>query len=237
MPVFRVEKTKNYTVMGNYHFKDRNLSLEAVGLLSFMLSLPEDWNYSLNGLVAIRKEGIKKIRSTLKELQQYGYLVINKKQKENGQFEYEYLIYETPYTPKGYVDEGDMDKGIQINTNKENINNKDKLDKSLCNLTEELIKRNFISRDDIELYSYDSFLNSILKEYSYKECAIIISYVISRLKNKTDIQNKYGYFKQAVLTNLSYFNNKDLPEWFNEKYEIKEPTEEEKRAFERCLDL
>ena len=237
MPVFRVEKTKNYTVMGNYHFKDRNLSLEAVGLLSFMLSLPEDWNYSLNGLVAIRKEGIKKIRSTLKELQEYGYLNINKKQKANGRFEYEYLIYETPHTPKGHVDEGDMDKGIQINTNKENINNKDKLDKSLCNLTEELIKRNFISRDDIELYSYDSFLNSILEKYSYKECAIVISYVISKLKNKNDILNKYGYFKQAVLNNLSNLKNSDLPKWLNETYEIIEPTEEEKRAFERYLDI
>ena len=237
MPVFRVEKTKNYTVMGNYHFSDRSLSLEAVGLLSFMLSLPEDWNYSLNGLVAIRKEGIKKIRSTLKELQEYGYLTINKKQKANGRFEYEYLIYEIPHTPKGYVDEGDMDKGTQINTNKESINNKDKLDKSLCNLTEELIKRNFISRDDIELYSYDSFLNSILEKYSYKECAIVISYVISKLKNKNDILNKYGYFKQAVLNNLSNLKNSDLPKWLNETYEIKEPTEEEKRAFERYLDI
>ena len=237
MPVFRVEKTKNYTVMGNYHFKDRNLSLEAIGLLSFMLSLPEDWNYSLNGLVAIRKEGIKKIRSTLKELQKYGYLTINKKQKANGRFEYEYLIYETPHTPKGHVDEGDMDKDIQINTNKENINKKDKLDKSLCSLTEELIKRNFISKNDIELYNYDSFLNSILKSYSYRDCAIVISYVISKLKNKTNILDKYSYFKQSVLNNLLKINNCNLPEWFNETYKIKEPTEEEKKEFERYLDI
>ena len=54
--VFKIEKNKNYTVMSNYHLRDKNLSLKAKGLLSFMLSLPEDWDYSINGLVSICKE-------------------------------------------------------------------------------------------------------------------------------------------------------------------------------------
>ena len=68
MAVFKIEKAKNYTVMSNYHLQDRNLSYKAKGLLSFMLSLPEDWDYSMKGLVAVSKENIKAIRSILNEL-------------------------------------------------------------------------------------------------------------------------------------------------------------------------
>lgn len=65
MSVFKIEKNKNYTVMSNYHLRDRNLSYKAKGLLSFMLSLPEDWDYSINGLVAVSKEGVKAIKNIL----------------------------------------------------------------------------------------------------------------------------------------------------------------------------
>ena len=68
MAVFKVEKQKNYTVMSNYHLQDKNLSYKAKGLLSFMLSLPEDWDYSLNGLVAVSKESKKAIRNIINEL-------------------------------------------------------------------------------------------------------------------------------------------------------------------------
>ena len=78
MSVFKIEKNKNYTVMPNYHLRDKNLSYKAKGLLSFMLSLPEDWDYSINGLVSISKEEVKAIRNILQELQRYGYLVIEK---------------------------------------------------------------------------------------------------------------------------------------------------------------
>ena len=96
MAKFTIEKNKNYTIMSNYHLQDKKLSYKAKGLLSFMLSLPEDWDYSINGLVAISKEGVKAIKNILQELQKYGYLVIKKKQNEIGQFEYDYLIYEYP---------------------------------------------------------------------------------------------------------------------------------------------
>ena len=65
MSVFRINKNDNYTVMSNYHLKDKNLTYKAKGLLSFMLSLPDDWDYSMNGLVAISKENISAIRSAL----------------------------------------------------------------------------------------------------------------------------------------------------------------------------
>lgn len=75
MSVFKIEKNDNYTVMSNYHLRDRNLSYKAKGLLSFMLSLPADWDYSMNGLEAISKESIKAIRNILQELEDNKYLV------------------------------------------------------------------------------------------------------------------------------------------------------------------
>ena len=74
MAVFRVERTQNYTVMSNYHLRDRRLSLKAKGLLSLMLSLPEDWDYTLSGLARISLEGKDAIRAAVVELEQAGYV-------------------------------------------------------------------------------------------------------------------------------------------------------------------
>lgn len=72
--IFRIEKNKNYTTMSNLHLKDKNLSLKAKGLLSMMLSLPNDWDYSIQGLASICKENETAINTTLKELKEMGYL-------------------------------------------------------------------------------------------------------------------------------------------------------------------
>ena len=75
MAVFRIEKTRDYTVMSNYHLRDRSLSLKAKGLLSLMLSLPEDWDYTMKGLARICKDGIDSISGGIRELETHGYLV------------------------------------------------------------------------------------------------------------------------------------------------------------------
>lgn len=164
MSVFKVEKNKNFTVMSNYHLQDKNLSLKAKGLLSYMLSLPEDWDYSLKGLCASNKESIKAIRSTLKELEEYKYLIRSRKQSENGRFDYEYLIFETPYSHKGNADNGHSLKETQINTNIintiEEIDKEDKVNFDWPNeqshnyLTQELIKKGFITNDDSQVFYY-----------------------------------------------------------------------------------
>ena len=74
MAVFRVERTRDYTVMSNFHLKDMKLSLKAKGLLSMMLSLPETWNYTTRGLAAICKEGVDAIGSAVRELEAAGYI-------------------------------------------------------------------------------------------------------------------------------------------------------------------
>jgi len=97
MSVFKIEKSKDYTIISNYHLRDRNLSYKAKGLLSFMLSLPDDWDYSLAGLCSISKESRDGIRAILNELKEHHYLEIEKVRGEKGYFEYNYLIYEKPH--------------------------------------------------------------------------------------------------------------------------------------------
>lgn len=100
MATFRVNKTADYTVMSNRHLREKEMTLKAKGLLSLMLSLPETWDYSINGLCAICTENEAAIKSTLKELKQFGYLTIEKKmpnETESGRIEYIYNIYEQPH--------------------------------------------------------------------------------------------------------------------------------------------
>lgn len=99
MAVFRVNKDSNYTTISNYHLRDKRLSLKAKGLLTLMLSLPNDWDYSAAGLVAIVKEGEGAVKSALKELKDYGYLIIEKvnpDRSDTGRYDYIYDIYEQP---------------------------------------------------------------------------------------------------------------------------------------------
>ena len=97
MAVFRVEKNKNYTVMSNHHLRNMKLTLKAKGLLSQMLSLPPDWDYTLAGLAKINKEGIDAIREAVKELEAEGYTTRKRSRKEDGRFGgNEYVIREEP---------------------------------------------------------------------------------------------------------------------------------------------
>ena len=101
MAVFRIEKTRDYTVMSNHHLRNENLSLKSKGLLSMMLSLPENWNYTTRGLASICKEGTDSIGSALKELERAGYIVRNRLRDEKGKIvDVEYVIYETPHLPE-----------------------------------------------------------------------------------------------------------------------------------------
>ena len=100
MAVFRVEKTRDYTVMANHHLKDRRLSLRAKGLLSVMLSLPEEWDYTLKGLSIISKEGVDAIAESVKELERAGYVLRSRQRDEQGRLRgMEYVIYERPQQP------------------------------------------------------------------------------------------------------------------------------------------
>ena len=136
MAVFRVQKTKDFTVMSNHHLKNKNLSLRAKGLLSVMLSLPEDWDYTLKGLSIINKEGIDAIRAAVKELEKFGYIERRRMRNAKGQLgDNEYIIHELPILSepeqtepilenptldKPEQAEPEQGKSTQLNTNKSN---------------------------------------------------------------------------------------------------------------------
>ena len=97
MAVFRVEKNSGYTVMSNHHLRNRALSLKAKGLLSQMLSLPEDWDYTLQGLARINRESIDAIRQAIRELEQAGYIQRSRERDEKGRLRgADYVIFELP---------------------------------------------------------------------------------------------------------------------------------------------
>lgn len=110
MAVFRVEHTCNYTVMSNYHLRSKQLSLKAKGLLAMILSLPDDWNYSVRGLAAICKDGVDAIGAAVRELEASGYIVRTHKRGRGGRIkDIEYSIYEEPICLKqGDIDASDV---------------------------------------------------------------------------------------------------------------------------------
>ena len=130
MAVIRANKNKNYTVMSNQHLRDKRLSLKARGLLSTVLSLPEDWEYSIAGLVAICKESETAMKSAINELKALGYLEITKERNEKGHFEYIYTFNENPPAENPTVEKPEVENppvdypGVenvrQLNTNKSN---------------------------------------------------------------------------------------------------------------------
>ena len=131
MAVFRIERTRDYTVMSNHHLRNANLSLKAKGLLSMMLSLPEDWNYTTRGLAKICKEGVDAIGAALRELEAAGYIVRHKLRDRQGRIsDTEYVIYEqpqlrkpdtdSPYTENPYMDKPDTEKPAELNIEKSN---------------------------------------------------------------------------------------------------------------------
>lgn len=136
MSVVRVNKTRDYTVMSNHHFKDKRLSLKAKGLLSQMLSLPDDWDYTIAGLCAINKENETAIKSALGELKDCGYLVVTKKypsESDSGRIEYVYDIYEQPQDIQSKEKQGienlplenqPIEKQVQLNTKESNTKDK-----------------------------------------------------------------------------------------------------------------
>lgn len=90
---FKIETLESYTVMPNKHLRDKNLSLKAKGLLCTMYCLPNEWDYSMNGLVKITNTGITAIRSTIAELEINGYITRQQQRNEKGQYEYIYIVH------------------------------------------------------------------------------------------------------------------------------------------------
>lgn len=162
MAVIRVNNTKGFTVMSNYHFQDKEISLKAKGLLGLMLSLPSNWDYSVNGLVAIVKENKAAVQTVLKELEEHKYLKRTRVQDETGRFDYIYDIYEKPYDKLPCTENRCTDiqctevqcteNQPQINTNKQSTNKQNTKELNTNEYKEKNIKKESV--------------NSVIAEYT-----------------------------------------------------------------------
>lgn len=218
MATFKVnKKKKNFTIMSNTHLRDERLSLKAKGLLSVMLSLPEEWHYSLGGLVSICKEGESAVNAALKELKKCGYIQLDKlrpNQTKSGKFEYIYNIYEEPLEK---IQEGDFlgvenlgveNLGVENHplykyTNELNTDelNTDELNNNLS------IHENEVTEDDIKLQiCYNNFNDSRLDEI-----VILIKDVLNSKSERIQISKELRStnevkqrFKQINNTHIDY---------------------------------
>lgn len=214
MAVMRVHKNANYTVMSNTHFKEKGMSLKAKGLLSLMLSLPDDWDYSIAGLATLSKDGKDSVMSALKELEAFGYLIRTRLTDERGRFAgYDYDIFEEPrrpYAENPQTDISQSENPRQLNTNKQNTKqqNFDKEDKSLSAVeneqpnifTKELIKVDYIEKDNLYIADYNEFFNEMAATYGFDVLRSCIWYFANRIKTNGAV-DEYG---NPIIAKLSY---------------------------------
>ena len=170
MSVIRIVKNKDYTVMSNAHLRDKRLSLKAVGLLSIVLSLPDDWHYTVKGLVGSVKDGERAVNGALSELKKCGYLQVNKlyPNSERSKIEYQYVFYEKPQDIQNVPLEQDLQNvglqnvglqnvglqnvGAYINTNKQSTNKQNTKELNTNEYKEKNIKKESV--------------NSVIAEYT-----------------------------------------------------------------------
>lgn len=209
MPVFRIEKTKNYTVMSNHHLKNENISLKAKGLLSVILSLPDEWNYTLKGLASICKEGIDSVRNGINELEKAGYIQRNRLRSDTGKFaDIEYVIYEQPLEKSEnqpalgnpILDNPTLEKPILY---KPTLENATQLNKEISNkkeLNTDIIKYPSINQnepDDIRwIDRYNSNIELIKKNIEYSSIAIgsdkaVVDEIVSIMAEVLTIETPY----------------------------------------------
>ena len=174
---------------------------------------------------------VKNVNNIITELKEKGYLKTNRLRKENGQYQYEYLIREIPEGiepeyQKGYAVKGESEKGIQINTNKQNtkeqIDKEDKSKKSsffngLNGLTKALIKYDYTNLDDVKILNYNKLFNKLLEEYNYEDLIVITWYIADHVVKRkfldedgNIIENKFGYFKSSVYNNINKLINNEI---------------------------
>ena len=209
--IFRIEKTKNYTVMANFHLREKSMSLKAKGLLSWMLSNTDDWDYSIEGIVANCKENKTAIRTALQELIDFGYLEIKKlmpesyedesgnKQVVRSRIEYEYIVHEEPIKNNSVnisiqdIENVSVENHTQRNTKTSNTNKKNKNSSK-----EELQSGNF---------QFGSKQSKPKKENLYTKCVQLIdSYDFSCWGNIREQLIEYLNFRLAVKDKPLYTN-------------------------------
>lgn len=245
MAVIRVEKTQDYTVMSNFHFKDQRLSLKAKGLISEMLSLPDEWDYSIAGLVSINQENESAIKSALKELKQAGYLEIRKilpNKDNNGRIDYEYILHEMPIQ-QGKKQEVEIQpleilpteiQGVEI----QQVENQGQLNTNILNTKES--NTNILKKESKKKESgYDAIMDSVsfikddpeLREsiVSFIKMRKMIKKPLTDDALKLNINKAYKLAKGDPVIMKAIFEQSVMNSWQG-VFELKEETNQKKPA-------
>jgi hypothetical protein len=228
MTVFRVHKNENFTVLSNYHFKEREMSLKAKGLLSLMLSLPETWDYSAAGLVKLSKDGKDSVNATLKELEKFGYLKRTQVFNDNGTFGgYNYEIFEKPNTD-AKTEKPSTDKPF---TEKPSTGNPQQLNNKELNNKELSIKEGEGERKtDNSRTTYDAIINGKIFDDKVKKA--LYEFIKMRAMIKKPLTNFALEITIDKLLKMSLDPNTQVEilenAVFNNWHDIKKPTQAKK---------
>lgn len=194
MAVFRVERNTGYTVMSNHHLRNKELSLKAKGLLSQMLSLPEDWDYTLAGLSYINREKIDAIREAVRELERAGYIVRSRERDEKGRLRgAEYVIYEQPQKPVSdlpILENPTLEKPMQ---EKPTLENPMQLNKDIQRT--DLPKK---EKSNTDLSSTHSIPIHSLNPLPYGDTAAVPE------RKRTEKNDAYRVYEEIIKDNISY---------------------------------
>jgi len=183
MPVIRVNKTKDYTVMANYHFRDKNLSLKAKGLLSMMLSLPNGWGYSVEGLAKLSSDGRASVMAALKELEKFHYLKRSQARDSSGKLaEAIYDIFEQPWSEKPTTVKPTTEKPTAENRTLLNTN---RLNTKVLNTNNKKVSKSQSARP---VENFDSIIESATESSELREA--LIEFVKFRKLIKKPMTNK-----------------------------------------------
>ncbi|MBQ8525707.1 MAG: helix-turn-helix domain-containing protein [Clostridia bacterium] len=220
MAVFRVEKNHNYTVMSNHHLKNRELSLKAKGLLSQMLSLPDNWDYTLAGLAKINREKVDAIRTAIWELEKFGYITRTQTREANGRMsKTEYIIYEAPQVTSPILENPTTDKPIlenpitvnptseksasenptQLNTNfsnKKELNN----DLSITNISNPIQSNPKYNKEKIGLETIEAYREIIKENIDYDILVINNKFEVARIDEIVELMAETVCTSKEYLT-------------------------------------
>lgn len=217
MSIFRINKNSNYTVMSNCHLREVDMSLKSKGLLSIMLSLPDDWDYSIEGLVSICKENHTAIRSALSELKDFGYLEVVKympNETESGKIEYVYNVFEFPQDSFRKSPKQEHKKQILENQhtgflyveNPRQLNTNNKILKT-NNLNDNTLNNNLIDKlNNNNIYSIDSTPNKTIT--NTKSVKYIYSQVSKNSEKSEKTKSKKDQFAEDCKEIIDYLNQR-----------------------------
>lgn len=220
--VIRVEKNQNYSVISNEFLRNKELSLKAKGLLAVCLSLPDTWTFSMKGLVAISKESITAIRNCMRELEEHGYMKVNKLKNDKGQFYYQYVIYEKPEHQKPVTGELDIDNA---DVGSLDIENDTQLNKDILSTKEKVLNNNLYILDE----RLSPEISKLFKEYlnmREEEKMPVSERGLQTLLNRLEKLSNNNVNVQKIM-----LSNATLNKWKN----LYKPSDQEIEAFSKAL--